>query len=511
MKATVFSVVTVVALIAMAAAPNVLAQSDDASRKSSTVTFFGHVFSHGADNPMPANTQFPNGADNYGLGEFDWCVDGVIWLDLAADNKPAPDCSTDDYHNKVILYSTAGFVDVRSGSEFTGGGGFSQLHNERGMTKDAILDTSKEVTASIVLSHDFHAWSVDPAGETYCPYIPNPRDTGCPYPYWGWDPGVVPDFVVRASLYYAIMGEYGSAASEAPPVWDAVTSGNAVLVAQGESTPEQVTNGLPGYPNFHRFDVGLGNPAVGEIPKEANFFLVYEFFSRTSGTEWSTQTWRVWGGEFFPPYFTLPVKNAFDVELVIPQFIYDKLIFLGIMNTPWGSYDINSKATTLTIEDAKGKEIEPVSIEAFADYSVAHGAHYKPVNLTYVWDYKADKLAPGTYTVTIAGQNHQGSSAASCTGTFTVAADGGPGPVQIGECGQKSASEEFVADVSGGAANQAGEEGVEERSDRGFLGTGITLHSSQATFVAPAGASPVGLVLVTLIGVAGFLHRRWIR
>ncbi len=483
-----------------------VAQGDDVSRPTTQVTFFGHVFRHTADAPMPANTQAPKGADNYGLGSFDWCVDGVVWVSNlpATDTEPTPDCAADDRANKLALFSTAGFVDVRSGSEFTGGGSFEQLHNERGMTKDAILDKSKDVTASVVLSHDYHAWSVDPDGETYCPYIPNPRDTGCPYPYWGWDPGVVPDFVVRASMYYAVLGEYGSSASDLPPVWDSVKDGSAVLIAQGETAPAQVSNGIPNSPNFNRFDVNLGQPLVDKIPKEANFFIIYEFFSRTSGTEWSVHSWRIWAGEFFPPYFTLPVKNAFDVELVIPQFIHDKLVVLGIMNTPWGSYDIDSRATTLTIKDASGKEVTPQSIESFADYSVAHGAHYKPVNITYVWDFKADKLAPGTYTATISGSNFQGSGLSRCEATFTIGANGVPGAVVPGACGQRSASAEFVNKVSDGAANQAD---GEEASSRGILGTGIKLHSAS---VAPVPASsPLALVGAALAAVAVALSRRW--
>lgn len=428
------------AAAAQGAEPDAGTVTDEKARETSLVTFYGHVFGHGLDAPMPANTQFPKGEDNYGLGTFDYCTPAATATGLPPTNvQPGKDCDSDP-NNKLVFYSTAGFVQVSSGSEFSGGGGYAQLHNERGSTKDIVLDTSKPISASVFLSQDFHAWSVSTGTDTYCLH-PHPQDAPCVYPYWGWDPGMSPTFVVKASLYYAVLGEYGSAASDMPPIREALEGGQATLVAEGATEPAQVINGIPGYENVYEFTVDLGSPQVGLIPKEANFFLVFSVYNQNGDTKWSGHTWRWWSGEFFPPRFTLPVKNAFDVEGVIPQFVHNKLAIMGVINTPWGSYDVDPAATKLTITNAKGQEIEPVRMEQLADYSVAHGAHYKPVNVTFVWDYVADGLPPGTYSASISAANHQRTAAAECTGTFTILEGGRAGGVTPGICGLQTDAE----------------------------------------------------------------------
>jgi hypothetical protein len=406
------------------------APPDAAARPTSIVTFYGHVFGVGAAAPMPANTQFPVGEASYGVGGGGPCTTAP-----GASAAGVPTCD-DDPTVKLVLYSTAGFVQISDGEDFTRKGGYAALHNEHGSTKDVLLDTTQPVTASVFLTEDTTSWFVG-AGETFC-FYPNPPDTGCLYPYWGWDAGAFPDAVVKASLYYAVLGEYGADASQAPPVLQAMQGGGATLVASGKTYVQLVTNGLPGSPNVREYKVDLGAPKVERIPKEATFFLVYSFAHESAGTAWGTLEYRVWSGEFFPPRFTLPVKNAFDVEQVVPQFLHGKLALLATINTPWGSYDVNPEATRLTITDERGNVVEPARIETIADYRVAHGAHYKPVNVSFVWDYLADKLPAGAYRATVEAGNHQGSARAACTATFAIGPGGDPAGAQAGLCGLRT-------------------------------------------------------------------------
>ncbi len=440
-------VVLVAAPLSVAQDPAAPAADAEKTRSTSVITFYGHVFGSTLNNPMPANTQFPTGEDNYGVGATDVCEPVNVYHDCDSDPN-----------NKLAFYSTAGFVQVSSGSEFSGGGSYKQLHNERGSTKDIVLDPQGTIQGALFVSQDAHGWFVgdDFFGETYCVH-PNPRDSSCLYPYWGWDPGFSPAFSVKASLYHAVLGEYGGNASDQPPIREAIEDGTATLVAEAERAPERVINGLPNYPNVYEFDVDLGSPKVTTIPKEANFFIVFSVYNVApdGSSKYSGHTWRWWSGEFFPPRFTLPVKNAFDVESVVPQFVHGKLAILGIINTPWGSYDVDPKATRLTITDASGSEVTPVRIETVADYSVAHGAHYKPVNLTFVWDWQADALKPGRYVATISAANHQRSAASSCASAFTIAPDGTPGSVEPGLCGLQTGAEHraAVGDASAPAAS----------------------------------------------------------
>lgn len=446
-----------VAALTVAASPSAGAQSGggDAVNTTSDVSFWGHVFGHGAAAPMPANTEFPAGEANYGLGTFHWCTSHGEQVGFFPNPNPDRNCD-DSYVNSLVLFSSAGPVDVSNREEFNNEGGYARLHNERGQAKPIILDTGEEITADIYLTTDYHAWAVS-TGSTNC-IQPHPENTPCAYPYWGWDAGAQPDFQVKATLYSAELGPYKGNASSQPPIEETLREGDPTVVAQGATEPELVSNGAPGTPRVLHFDVPLGTPQVSEIPKTHDFFVVYQFYSNSSGEQWSPHTWRIWGGEFYPPSFNMPVKNALSVENVIPRFAHGKLVFLSVVGSPWGSYDVDPEATTLTVEDADtGEQVTPDSIEAFSDYSVAHGGHFDPVNVTYVWDYEKDGLDPGTYEVTVTSDNIQGNSKASCTATFTVGPDGEPGATEPGICGRQTLSEERREELEEGAAGEARE------------------------------------------------------
>jgi hypothetical protein len=427
-----------------------------AAGETTDVQFFGHVFGHGADAPMPANVEYPVGESNYGLGTFHWCTSqGEYVLDPEGTPNTERNCEN-SYVNSLALFSTAGFVDVGDREEFVNNGAYSQLHNERGQVKPILLDTSKKITSSIKMTVDAHAWLVANA-ETDCP-APHPEDSACAYPYWGWDVAAQPDYQVKATLYAAQLGQYKGEAARQPPIEETLRNGDPTVVAQGQTEPALVANGVPSTPKVLDFEIDMGTPQVSKIPKTHDFFTVYKFYSNSSGERYSAHTWRIWSGEFFPPTWNMPTRNAFAVESVIPSFVHGKLAILGVMSSPWGSYDINPDATTLTIENKQtGEVVTPESIEVFSDSSVAHGGHFDPANVTYIWDYKKDGLAPGEYEVTITAQNYQGSRTASCTGNFTVRANGQPGPTDVGQCGFQSLTEEERRQLEEGADEQAEE------------------------------------------------------
>ncbi|MDX1612642.1 MAG: hypothetical protein R3185_09735, partial [Candidatus Thermoplasmatota archaeon] len=237
---------------------NTLQAQQGSSGETSTVTFYGHVFGHGLNAPMPANTEAPVGEDNYGFGSFHWCTNqGSAVLGGASTQG----CETHPA-NKLALFSTAGFVDVEDREQFNTEGAYELLHNERGQTKDVLLDTGQPIQATIYLTVDLHSWPAggDPYGSSCS--VPHPPDVPCVYPYWGWDVGVKPDFVVEATLYSANLGEHGASASEAPPIQEAIDSGDAQVIAQGQWGPEMATSGLPGQAGAQQFTVDLGPAQV---------------------------------------------------------------------------------------------------------------------------------------------------------------------------------------------------------------------------------------------------------
>jgi hypothetical protein len=438
-----------------------LAQSDggnDATdRSTEDITFYGHVFGAGmggegaAPGPMPANTEFPAGEAIFGSGEFHWCTEDAS-ANLAGQVEQ-DGCRTDE-ENTLALFSTPGKVDISNSEEFDQGGGYAQLHNERGQTKDVVLGDGN-VEATIYVTVDRHGWAIGNAYGTNCIY-PHPTNVPCVYPYWGWDVGAQPDFTVEATVYQANLGERTNSSTQ-PPVAEAIESGDAEIVAQGSSKRSMAMNGLPGSPKALEYNIDLGQPQVDKIDKENDFFTTYRFYSESSGQAYSDASWRVWSGEFFPPSFTMPVKNPITVERVIPTFANNKMAIVGVMNTPWGSYDVAEDSVDLTIEGPDGQNVNPSKIATSGlSRSLAHGGHYAPVNQTWIWSYKNEpNLEPGTYTIKIGAENFQGSASAKCAGFFTIDENGNgelvPAGTEPGRCGFQSISGEEASELAEGA------------------------------------------------------------
>jgi hypothetical protein len=429
---------------------------DEASRPAQTITFYGHVFGNGLDGqrgingPMPANTLPPVGDGLFAIWQSDGC--GILPVEdpttavpvVGGEFQGGPDCDKDPV-NKLAIFLTAGPVQVHQFSDFN----YTALHNEHGRAKDVYLDTTKDIHAWFYAAADFFSYPL------LCQGGLGP-DLACPLPSWGWDPGVIPNFVVEATLYTAVLGDYGQGASEPPPI--AAGLAGAEVLAKGSVGPVTLQTGLPGSPNAMEFDVNLGKPAQAVVPKDRDLFLVYSWYEQMPTGKMGLSYMKPWAGEQFPVRFQLPVRNPFDVELVIPQFLHSKLLVHGVLSSPWGSYDVDLKTVDIEVRDPADSPVSLEHLVRAGDYSVAHGAHFKPVNVTWVWDYAADRAKPGTYTATVRGCNLQHSSCGSTESRFTINADGSPGDIVVGRSGQVTASEGQLRQITQGSnltANEA--------------------------------------------------------
>jgi hypothetical protein len=265
---------------------------------------------------------------------------------------------------------------------------------------------------------------------------------------------VHPDWQVEASLWVMHLGEYQGQASEPPPVEEMFDSEGGTLVAQGLSAPQTMlsldANLNNGQGEVHEFTVNLGKAQVDRIPKEMDWVLRYRWWSATGEQRYTLPTsWNVNSGEFYPNRFTLPVKNPFDVELVFPQFLHDKLLLHAMLNSPWGSYDVDARTVRLDLAELGGRAVEPLRITRSADFSVAHGGHYKPVNVTWVWDYKGDGLRPGDYEATVTASNFQHSAASSTKASFRILPDGTGQVLSVGRSGQQTFTEAQLRALEG--------------------------------------------------------------
>jgi hypothetical protein len=418
------------------------------------VTFYGHIFGWGRTpnpQPMPMNTQFPAGEADYSIGTSTRCGNPPP---LPADNAACRTLGS----NEQFWYSTAGFVQVKTAEQW--GGDYTLFHNERGLTKDIHLDTSKTPRALYHMSADFHGWPV----------------AACVAACWNWDPGYFQDWTVEVTIWHASLGALHANASDEPDLSEVYDRGaNAYRVANGVSESIDmmsfddtipVVGGRTVWP-FHinlTWDQDFIDRG-SRIPKESSLIVEWEWYQKTEnptggfneyilGTGVLGIVWNINSGEDYPSHIVLPVRNPLDVELVYPQFIHGKLVILSVINTPWGSYDIDRETLKVIVRDSSGAVVrfQDGTLQEVLEQSVAHAGHYQPIKPTWVWDYAAQKLKPGDYTVTVEITNFQHSVTASTTATFTLGA-GGEGTAREGRSGLQTVVGDLHAGHRGTAAD----------------------------------------------------------
>lgn len=416
------------------------------------ITFYGHVFGIGRDLPMPLNTQFPEGEGDYSIGYANGCGGPPP----APEDEPTGELygnSNEDCEgwplNEEYFYTTAGFVQVKSWEEW--GEDYSKFHNERGQTKDIFLDTTQTARSTFYMSADFHGWLV-----LLC-------DAAC----WNWDPGYYQDWVVESWIWHASLGEWSSDPSD-PPSMQGIARREAddqKLVAHGKTEPSDLLSLDPTLPSGEQtvwpFDIEYewGEEFDGRVPYENDLIVEFEWYQETDGQKYIigggavAPNWNVNSGEDYPNNVVLPVRNPLDVELVFPRFIHDKLVILSVINTPWGSYDIQHESIEMTIRDGSGNVVtpDPDLISHHTDSSVAHAGHYNPINTTWIWDYQEQGLEPGDYTIEVAATNFQESYSTSTEATFTIDKKGVGGEVSSGQSGLQSFTEEQLESFKEGA------------------------------------------------------------
>ncbi|HUR26215.1 MAG TPA: hypothetical protein VM327_09415 [Candidatus Thermoplasmatota archaeon] len=464
------------------------------ARPGQDITFYGHIFAFGRGVPMPMNTQFPTGEADYSIGTTTHC----------GNPPPAPAANQEcrDYaSNEQFWYSTAGFVQVKTAEEW--GGDYTLFHNERGLTKDVYLDTSRTPTALYHMSADFHGWLV----------------AACVAACWNWDPGTFQDWTLEATVWHAKLGELHANASQEPDLGEVATRGpSAYKVAHGISesidmmsfdstVPVVGGHTVWPFPITLEWDPDFVN-AGGRIPKEDNVVVEWEWYQKTenptggfneyiTGAVGAGIVWNVNSGEDYPSNVVLPVRNPLDVELVYPQFIHGKLVVISVINTPWGSYDIDPAGLKLMVRDSSGNPVQfkDGTLQQVLEQSVAHAGHYQPIKPTWVWDYAAQGLKPGDYTVTVEIPNFQHSVVSSTQAKFTLE-EGGEGTATEGRSGLQSLQGNLHAGHEGTAADPS-------------LATSTTTTAADGEGGGKHAPAPAALALLgSLVGLALLLRRR---
>lgn len=421
------------------------ASEGDQARETDRVTFYGSVFGSGLFEPMPMNTIFPYGEENYGTGYLAQCGPSPV----------TASCEEASW-NKLALYSTAGPVQVEDRTEFMQEGAWAQLHNERGQGTEIQLDQDEPVTATVYFTYSLHGWPRNWANDegTNCIY-PHPENVPCAWPNWRWHPGAFPNVVMDATLYGADLGEMHANASNPPPVEDRILSGEARVIAEGQWGPSMVVHGLPEFPHAAEANIDLGPPQVPTIKANEDFVLVFSSYLESADQAYNYGSPLRWySGEFYPPSMELPVENAITVEQVLPFFAHQQVGILSVVRIPWGSYDVADEDIKFGIQGPDGRpiDLDPENVRDIPiEQSLAHGGHYKPVNKTIVWGYKRADAEPGEYQVTVEATNLQGSASHACTATFTLErdVDGAlvAGETEPGRCAEQTIGQERIEEA----------------------------------------------------------------
>ncbi len=461
------------------------------AQEGKDITFYGATFAMGRSNPLPMNTAYPYGVNDYSFGTGDGgCGTPAPAPDGSVPSAVQPECIDEFAENELWWYTTAGFIEPRS-HEVCGNPpncDYTKFHNERGQTKDIYFDTSVAPRGIIHTSADNHGWFG----------LFGAYGLG-----WNWDPGYYKDWTAAATVYHVNLGPWSSDPSGKPDLSPIYNQEEGVtVVAYGESEPFDMWSLDATIPSptcdgecqtVHPMHVELEwNPdfveAGGVVPYLNDLIVRWEWYQKTDdqvyiiGTPVAGYVWNLNGGEDYPNQITLPVRNPIDVELVFPRFVHDKLVILSVLNTPWGSYDVNLDSIDFEVFDDRGNAItpNPEDFQRYLDVSVAHSGHYDPINLTWIWDLSRENLDPGEYSIKVSASNFQGSADSETVATFTINSDGSGGDVVAGQSGLLSFTNEQFQQYQAGAgvdsedSNEAAE-GPTEVDTKGSPGWGAAL------------------------------------
>jgi hypothetical protein len=358
------------------------------------VVLYGHVF--GLLNAVPINVQSPaDCAPDLARG-----FSGEVHL---------------GEKNKIDLYSSPGFVEYST--ERCGGSKDEEprLHPERGLSSD--IRVSEEVPI-------YGYWYLSADSAEFSPLGIGSGEDAEP------SMGVMPCVSVRMQMWTQRHIGQGTLLAEGtttktvvstPQAAGDTSASNGLIVdpcpgADGTIDPQQVTE----------FQVALEPVTELTIPEHEGYVIGVKWYQHDGGDpaddpnimqrEWNLRT-----GSQYPNRIVMAVEDSIRIDDMRLVEFGGSLWIVADINTPWGSYDVDTANIRLEFEDADG---QPVPIDHLAeprlDYSVDHDGHYDPVNVRYEWDHRNEDLPPGTYTVRLVATNWQHTEDAIAERTFTL-------------------------------------------------------------------------------------------
>jgi hypothetical protein len=131
------------------------------------------------------------------------------------------------------------------------------------------------------------------------------------------------------------------------------------------------------------------------------------------------------------PRMEFAITDPIRIEALHPQFVGDELVVHAAMNAAWGNYDVGEPSTyTPQVKDGLRLSVtgptdaKGLYLVNLVSKTNPHYMHQDAVTLVYDWPYKVDRAVPGVYTVHLEAQNDQGTATATADTTFEIGKSG---------------------------------------------------------------------------------------
>jgi hypothetical protein len=350
---------------------------------------------------FPINTQLPDDryqrADGYGVATNTLSCGPEI---------PGASLLANSYHT-WYGYSSPGYVEYDFEED-----GRPRYHKERGISFDVDLDTATPMTAYWYLETVTANANLNPS--------PNVLPTVLPQ--------VVTRVIMREGDDVSVddealnKGKILAQGQTDPVVMSPAVESPQVRYIEREgrhiyefAVPMKIENARITRDEAYnvRVDVFMDNPVCSNPQYPSDQYLM-------------PNNVRAFTGPDLRPRMDLAVMNPLRIEYVHPQFLGDELYIHTSMNSPWGNYDV---------AETEGPYATPGGIElridgpspatglvqaAFVQRHHDHFHHQEPVDVTWLWPFKADRAQNGLYTVTLTVKNDQETATATGIAQFEI-------------------------------------------------------------------------------------------
>jgi hypothetical protein len=318
--------------------------------------------------------------------------------------------------SRAVLYSSAGFVEYEE-SRCASENYKPRIHPERGLTSDILIDRSADILGYWYLSVDTAEFT--PAGQ-------DGHNNGL-------NMGVMPCVTVEMVLQTGRFPGSGTTLATGRTTKTMVTTpdvlGDAPDLPAQPPDPCEGSDGDIAPGRVTEFKVNLGK-ATADIPEHAGYIIIVRWFQHDGGNseEENNVIMREWNrhnGADYPNRVIIPVQESIRIERIRVQEFDSKLYFHTVLNSPWGSYDVDTRNIRVEVFKENGEAVPLQHLaEPILRYSVDHDGHFKPVNATFPWDYKKENLPDGRYTVKVTVPNWQHTAEATRSSSFGITASG---------------------------------------------------------------------------------------